>query len=134
MSSENTPSTRADLDEPVKVEEYIAGTKRIQELNQLPKLTGQEEILIENGGEYTYKTTVDSLLGYIANRINEGTIPPSVYESTNIIVIPEGETIPVASRVEGNFYIEVMKKSNVYGSGGITNIKVSPNMGLRLVD
>ena len=38
----------------------IAGNKRITELQTLAKLTGKEEVLIDNGDE-TYKITVDSL-------------------------------------------------------------------------
>ena len=113
----------------------VSGTKRITELYQLNKLTGSEEILIDNGGDDTYKVTVDTLLGYIANRINQGTIPPSVYESTNIIVIEKGENIPIPSRVEGNFYLRVCDVKEAHVSAGLNkNIRVSPNMALKLIN
>lgn len=109
------------------------GTKRIQELVTLNKLTGKEEMLIDNGEE-TLKVTVDSLLGYIAKSINAGQYPSSVTESSAVVVIPEGENLPAASRVEGNIYYRVCstKEANL-SAGYSTRIKVSPNMGLRLV-
>lgn len=111
----------------------IIGNKRISELNPLGKLTGKEEIIIDNGDE-THKVTIDSLLGYIANQINSGTFPPSILDSTNIIVIPEGEDIPISSRKEGNFYFKVKSSDEINLNGGITGrIAVSPNMGLKVI-
>lgn len=43
--------------------------KRITELTTLQKITGLEEILLDNG-DSTYKTTIDALLGYIVQKIN----------------------------------------------------------------
>lgn len=112
----------------------VVGTKRITELNTLAKLTGKEEVLIDNGDE-TYKITVDSLLGYIANQINAGTYPPSVTDTTDIIVIPEGEDIPVSERVKGNFYLKVTGTTEASVVGGLTSrIRVSPNMGLKVIN
>lgn len=113
----------------------VSGTKRISELNLLNKLDGLEEMLIDNGSDDTYKITVDTLLGYIAHRINEGTIPPSVYESTNIIEIAKGENIPIPSRVEGNYYLRICDVLDAHVSAGLNkNIRVSPNMGLKLIN
>ena len=112
----------------------IAGNKRITELQTLAKLTGEEEVLIDNGDE-TYKITVDSLLGYIANQINAGTYPPSVTDTTNIIVIPEGESMPTSERIEGNFYLRVTDSTTASIVGGLTSrIRVSPNMGLKVIN
>lgn len=112
----------------------VTGTKRIIELQTLAKLTGKEEVLIDNGDE-TYKITVDSLLGYIANQINAGTYPPSVTDTTNIIVIPEGADMPVSERVEGNFYIKITDTVDASIVGGLTSrIRVSPNMGLKVIN
>ena len=112
----------------------IAGTKRISELNSISKLTGQEEVLIDNGDE-TYRVTVDTLLGYIANQINAGIFPPSMSESTSIVIIPEGEDIPTSERVEGNYYLKVTSISQATVVGAIASrIRVSPNMGLKIVN
>lgn len=112
----------------------VVGTKRITELNTLAKLTGKEEVLIDNGDE-TYKVTVDSLLGYIANQINAGTYPPSVTDTTNIIIIPEGQDMAVSERIEGNFYLKVSSSTTANIAGGLTSrIRVSPNMGLKIID
>ena len=113
----------------------VSGTKRINELNFLSKLNGSEELLIDNGGDDTYKITVDTLLGYIAHQINEGTIPQSVYESTNIVVIDEGENIPIESRVDGTYYLRVCNVESANISAGLSkNIRISPNMGLKLIN
>ena len=111
----------------------ILGTKRITEMNPLPKLTGKEEVLIDNGND-TYRVTVDTLLGYIANQINKGTIPSIPTEAnTNIVVIPEGESIPTDSRVEGTYYIEIQSTSDMHLILS-SRVRVSPNMGLKLIN
>lgn len=112
----------------------ISGNKRITELNPLQKLDGQEEILIDNG-EDTYKTTVDTLLGYIAQQINAGAAVSPVNNSSNIIVIGEGEDIPIASRVDNTYYMKVCSSKSARISAGLSlSIGVSPNMSLRLVN
>ena len=47
-------------------------TKQIHELNPLAKLSGKEELLIDNG-EGTLRVTVDTMLGYIRDQINAST-------------------------------------------------------------
>ena len=50
----------------------VQGTKRITEMETYPNaLTGKEEILIDDG-VYTYKITIDALIGYIVDKINNG--------------------------------------------------------------
>lgn len=110
----------------------ILGNKRITELKTLGKLSGTEEVILDNGDE-TYKITVDSLLGYIAKQINSGTIPPSVFASSTIIEIPEGESIPVESREDGNYYINIQDSRDVAANTLYGRIRVSPNMGLKIV-
>lgn len=106
--------------------------KQISELDPIGKLTGKELLLVDNG-EYTMKTTVDVLLGYIANEINKGTIPSDMFASTNIIEIPIGETIEIPSRVDGNFYLRSTDIIEAQIAAGLdTTIKVSPNMALKL--
>lgn len=113
------------------------GNKRIIELNQLGKLTGKELMLIDTedpNGE-TMKVTVDSLLGYIAKEINAGNYPESIFTASTIVEIPEGEDIPIASRVDGNYYLRTINTTDAKISAGIDRtIVVSPNMALELVD
>ena len=55
--------------------EQVTGTfetKQIHELNPLAKLSGKEELLIDNG-EGTLRVTVDTMLGYIRDQINAST-------------------------------------------------------------
>ena len=113
----------------------ILGNKRITELDPLNKLNGKELLLIDSGDEETsMKVTVDTLLGYIAKQINAGTMPEDIYSSCNIINIPIGETIPVSSRVDGNYYLRTCNIHEAQINAGIpSTIIVSPNMALRIV-
>ena len=114
-------------------------TKQIHELNPLAKLSGKELLLIDNG-EGTLNVTVDTMLGYIRDQINAstgggggGTIPES---ATVIHVINKGHPdIPVESRPEGHFYIKVTDVKDAQLASGLPRvIRVSPNMGLRIID
>lgn len=113
-----------------------SGNKRIIELDPLNKLSGKELMLIDYAeGETTMKVTVDTLLGYIADQINKGTIPEGVYSSSSIIEIPVGSDIPVASRVDGNFYLRTCELHEAQIAAGIdSTIVVSPNMALKIVE
>lgn len=114
-------------------------TKQIHELNPLAKLSGKELLLIDNG-EGTLNVTVDTMLGYIRDQINASTggggggiIPES---ATVIHVINKGDPdIPVESRPEGHFYIKVTDVKDAQLASGLPRvIRVSPNMGLRIID
>ena len=117
-------------------------TKQIHELVALNKLTGKEEVLIDNG-EVTLRVTVDTLLGYIRDQINASingagggtTIPGGDEKGSTIHIIEEGEDdIPIESRLEGHYYIRVQKAINVQTSSGLPRlIRVSPNMQLRMI-
>lgn len=113
----------------------IYGTKQIHELTQLNKLNGKEEMLIDDG-EVTLRVTVDTLLGYIRDQINlslgNGTGSGA---GTTIHFIDEGEeNTPVASREKGHYYIRVVKGTEAHLSTGLPRlIRVSPNMGLRMI-
>lgn len=124
--------------------EQVTGTfdtKQIHELNPLAKLSGKEELLIDNG-EGTLRVTVDTMLGYIRDQINAstgggtggGTIDPGT--ATVIHVIQKGDPdIPVESRPEGHFYIKVTDVIDAQLASGLPRvIRVSPNMGLRIID
>lgn len=112
----------------------ITGNKRMDELDQINKLTGTELMLIDNG-DLSMKVTVDTLLGYIAREINAGTIHDGMFSSCNIIEMDIDEDIPVQSRVDGNKYLKTCRTYEAQIAAGIdTTIVVSPNMGLRIVE
>ena len=114
-------------------------TKQIHELNPLAKLSGKEELLIDDGNG-TLRVTVDTMLGYIRDQINasaggSGGSQPTPAGSSVIHVIQKGEPdIPVESRPEGHYYIKVVDAIEAQLSTGLPRvIRVSPNMGLRLI-
>lgn len=117
-------------------------TKQIHELNPLAKLTGKEELLIDDGNG-TLRVTVDTMLGYIRDQINasaggeDGTGGASEQASTiHVIRMDQGEeNVPVESRPAGHFYIKVVDSIEAQLSSGLPRIiRVSPNMGLRIID
>lgn len=120
--------------------EQITGTfetKQIHELNPLAKLSGKEELLIDDGNG-TLRVTVDTMLGYIRDQINAssgGGSQPTPAESSVIHVIQKDEPdIPVESRPEGHYYIKIVDAIEAQLSTGLPRvIRVSPNMGLRLI-
>ena len=116
-------------------------TKQIHELNPLAKLTGKEELLIDDGNG-TLRVTVDTMLGYIRDQINasaggEGGTGGAEQASTiHVIRMDQGEeNVPVESRPAGHFYIKVVDSIEAQLSSGLPRIiRVSPNMGLRIID
>lgn len=108
--------------------------KQIHELDPLNKLSGKEEVLIDDG-ELTYRVTVDTLLGYIRDQINASVGGSSINgsEATTIHFIPAGEEIPVTAREDGHYYINVQSNMSTGYRGGLTTFKISPNMGLRMI-
>ena len=109
-------------------------SKRIIELDELPKLNGQEYVLIDNG-ETTYKVTVDCLLGYIAQQCSLGELPEIIFQSTSIIRIPEGEDIPKPLRKTGSYYLRVCGTKDASINIGLpSTIYVSPGMGLEIIE
>ena len=118
----------------------IYGVKQINELTSLNKLQGKEEMLIDNG-EVTLKVTVDTLLGYIRDQINasyssqSGSSEMPIDGGTTIHFIGEGEeNIPKESRHKGHYYIRVVNGQTAHLYSGLPRIiKVSPNMGLRII-
>lgn len=121
--------------------DQIAGiydTKQIHELNPIAKLSGSEELLIDNG-EHTLRVTVDTMLGYIRDQINAsigsggGTTPST---GTIIHVIQKDDPdIPIESRPDGHYYLKIADVMDAQLSSGLPRlIKVSPNMRLRVID
>ena len=81
--------------------------------------------------------------GYIRDEINTAATGEKSGESgspinagTAIHFIGEGEPdIPKESRIKGHYYIKVVKGQEAHLSTGLPRlIKVSPNMGLRMID
>lgn len=134
--------------------------KQINELNPLYKLNGMEELLIDNGDK-TLRVTVDTLLGYIRDTINNpngsggstnndnpsggGTVVgggstittpvQTVVGASTIHIIHETEEdVPIESRPEGHYYIRVVNATDAQLSTGMPRlIRVSPNMQLRMI-
>lgn len=108
--------------------------RQIHELDPLYKIKGKDEILIDDG-KVTYRTTVDTLLGYIAKQINEGTFPEEMFQTASIINIPEGTSLPASGRTPGNYYLRECSYTDAQLNAGLNpTIVVSPNMALRIVN
>lgn len=110
-------------------------TKQIKELNSLAKLNGKEELIIDNG-DSTLKITVDTLLGYIRDQINNGTSSSSSSLASTIhFISKDQQNIPASARPENHYYIRVVESSEANISTGLPKlIKVSPNMQLRMIN
>lgn len=110
-------------------------TKQIHELTELTKLSGREEVLVDNG-EVTMRVSVDTLLGYIRNQIN-GNSSAGTSTSTGgsgIHFLDVGEDLPAESRITDNFYIRAVSVTDAQIASGLPRtIKVSPNMQLQIV-
>lgn len=115
-------------------------TKQIHELQPLVKLNGKEEVIIDDGNG-TLRVTVDTLLGYIRDQINAsvggdtGGGDTATSSGGTIHVIQKGEeNIPAESRLKDHFYLRVVDAHDAQLSTGLPRIvKVSPNMGLRMI-
>lgn len=110
--------------------------KDLVELKDKEKLSGDEIMLIETpDGSNSYKTTVNTLLGFMATQlfsvINDNKAPEWIFDAKSVIIIPEGESV---LRVEGNSYIKVCDsiEAQQMMSAVPTFLKVSPNMGLKV--
>lgn len=112
--------------------------RQIHELTELSKLTGKEELLIDNG-EYTHRISVDTILGYMRSALNsiEGGsgIGGSTSGASTIHIIHKDEPdVPVESRPVGHYYIRVTSTTEAQLASGLpTLIRVSPNMQLRMI-
>ena len=113
-------------------------TKQIHELQPLVKLNGKEEVIIDDGNG-TLRVTVDTLLGYIRDQINAsvggetGGGGTATSGGGTIHVIQKGEE-NIPARPEGHFYLRVVDANDAQLSTGLPRIvRVSPNMGLRMI-
>ena len=109
-------------------------TKQIHELTELTKLTGREEVIVDNG-EVTTRVSVDTLLGYIRDQINgNSSSGSSSGGNTGIHFLDVGENLPAQSRIKDHFYIRAVSVTDAQIASGLPRtIKVSPNMQLKMV-
>lgn len=92
----------------------LLSTKQIHELESLDRVSGKENILIDNG-KVTYKITTDALLGYFINRfvgnVDEDIDVTALNAASCIHIIKPGQDIPVAQRVKGHFYLKLSEQN-----------------------
>lgn len=122
---------------------YSFESKTIDELQELGKLTGSEKTIISIDND-TKKVAIDTIVGYAANLIaqqmgNEST-PMAVFSVRGssggncIIVVPEGEKIPINLRTPGTIYFETTKQTSIRTQINVpTSVVVSSTLGLRRV-
>lgn len=107
--------------------------------------------MITNGGDYDPDVTYEKLTmvmydnsTYITLKIVTGVIPSddkvnyalmargySTEDKINLVVIPDGEDIPVAERKANTWYLKVTDQQTI--SSGDETITVSPNMGIKVL-
>lgn len=110
--------------------------KDLVELKDLSKLSGNEIMLIETpDGSNSYKTTVNTLLGFMATQLysvlHDNQAPEWLFNAQQIVVIPEGEQSEV--REEGNFYLKVCDHTEAQSlTSEPSSYRVSPYMGLKV--
>ena len=92
----------------------LLSTKQIHELESLDRVSGKENILIDNG-KVTYKITTDALLGYFINRfvgnVDEDIDVTALNAASCIHIIKPGQDIPVSQRVKGHFYLRLSEQN-----------------------
>lgn len=113
----------------------VLDAKTIDDLQELAKLTGTEKTIVSTGVE-TRKVSVDSIIGYAANKLANVNIGAPGYGSSGngVIFIPEGEKIPVNQRTPGCFYLEETRQTSIRTQINIpSSITVAKNLGLRRV-
>ena len=114
------------------------GTKTIDELQELAKLSGLEKTIVAYNNE-TRKISIDTIAGYIASILvnaspSSVSYSPSNRFSQSIIFIPEGESLESSERSPGCFYLEETKQTSIRTQMNIpTSVKVSSSLGLKRV-
>ena len=113
--------------------------KTIDELQELGKLTGSEMTIVSQNGTESKKVSIDTIIGYAASMIKNipstiATIPTGSKNGGSIIVIPEGEEIPVPQRTPNTFYLEQTKQTSIRTKVNVpTSVTVSKTLGLKRV-
>lgn len=113
--------------------------KTIDELQELDKLTGREMTIVSVNGNESKKVPIDAIVGYTASRIN-GISPSAISNGTtdsnggSIVIIPEGEEIPISQRTPNTFYLEQTKQTSIRTKVNVpTSVVVSKSLGLKRV-
>ena len=114
-------------------------SKLIDELQELGKLSGIEMTVVSNG-EQTRKVSIDTIIGYAASILSNQAVPATMSLKNNstsggcIVLVPEGEEIPVIQRTPGCFYLEETKQTSIRTKINMpTTVKVGSSLGLRRV-
>lgn len=122
---------------------YSFESKSIDDLQELGKLTGTEKTIISID-EDTKKVSIDTIVGYAANMITKamsGNTAPVIMSSNFgsssgncIIVVPEGEEVPINLRTPGTIYFERTNQSSIRTKINVpTSVVVSKTLGLKRV-
>lgn len=114
--------------------------KTIDQLQEAGKLNGLEKTIISDGTT-TRKVSIDTIVGYTANRLakepTNTSINPSIGSTLKeqcIFFVPEGNTVPVVERAPGSFYLEETRQTSIRTQISLpTSVSVSKSLGLRRV-
>ena len=116
--------------------------KTIDDLRELAKLTGLEKTIV-SFEEDTRKVSIDTIIGYAASILANNSTPmlmsvskpaTASYAGQCLVVVPEGEEIPITERATGCFYLEKVKQSSIRTKVNVpTSVTVSSTLGLRRV-
>ena len=113
----------------------VLDAKTIDELKELTKLNGTEKTIVSNGSD-TRKVSIDTFIGYAANRLAglPTSTTPGLVSGQGITFIPEGKDIPVNERIPGSFYLEESRQVSIRTKINVpASVKVSASLGLRRV-
>lgn len=128
----------------MSTETYTIQAKSIDDLQEVGKLTGTEKTIISIEND-TKKVSIDTIVGYAANLVAQSMsgaqvapvmMAPSFGSSSGncIIVIQEGEEIPVNLRIPGTIYFERTHQSSIRTKINVpTSVVVSGNLALKRV-
>lgn len=121
---------------------YTFESKTIDDLQELGKLSGSEKTIVSVNND-TKKVSINTIVGYAANAIAQqmgmqvapmSLSTPSQSSGGCIVVIPEGEEIPVNLRTPGTIYFERTKQTSIRTQINVpTSVVVSSTLGLRRV-
>lgn len=122
---------------------YTFESKSIDDLQELGKLNGTEKTIISIDDD-TKKVSIDTIVGYAANMVAQamsGNTAPVMMTSNFgssggncIVVINEGEEIPINLRTPGTFYFERTHQSSIRTKINVpTSVVVSGTLGLKRV-
>lgn len=121
---------------------YTFEAKTIDDLQEVGKLTGSEKTIISIDDD-TKKVSIDTIVGYAANLVAQsfsGSATPMMLSvgtssyGSGIVVIEEGEEIPINLRTPGTIYFERTKQSSIRTKINVpTSVVVSGTLGLKRV-